>query len=218
MPSFGGASGNKLERSCTSAGALAGAYQTVINAYGLRAIDIDIETDAYADSTIQQRTVDALKIIRNSNPNVHIYVTFPSGPSGPDNTMIGKAAASGLTVDGWSIMPFDFGAAGQNMGTLTVQAAEGLKNRLVSAYGYSADTAYRHSGISSMNGITDEQETVTVANFQTILGYAQQHHLARLTFWSVNRDRQCAGGISDSCSGVGQASWDFTRVFAQYRG
>jgi hypothetical protein len=47
---------------------------------------------------------------------------------------------------------------------------------------------------------------VTVANFQTILGYAQQHHLARLTFWSVNRDRPCAGGLSDSCSGVGQAS------------
>jgi hypothetical protein len=218
MPSFGGASGNKLERSCTTAAALAGAYQRVISAYGLRAIDIDIETDAYADPTIQQRTVDALKIVRSGNPSLHIYVTFPSGQSGPDNTLIGKAAASGFAADGWSIMPFDFGAAGQNMGTLTVQAAEGLKNRLISAYGYPADTAYRHAGISSMNGITDAQETVTVANFQTILGYAQQHHLARLTFWSVNRDRPCSGGVSDSCSGVSQAAWDFTRVFAQYRG
>jgi hypothetical protein len=218
IPSFGGASGNKLERSCTTAAALAGAYQKVISAYGLRAIDIDIETDAYADSTIQQRTVDALKIIRTNNPGLHIYVTFPSGPSGPDNTLISKAAAGGFTSDGWSIMPFDFGGAGQNMGTITTQAAEGLKNRLVAAYGWSADTAYRHSGISTMNGITDEQETVTQANFQTILAYAQAHHLARLTFWSVNRDRQCAGAIGDNCSGVGQASWDFTRIFAQYRG
>jgi hypothetical protein len=218
IPSFGGASGNKLERSCTTASALAGAYQRVISAYGLRAIDIDIETDAYADSTIQQRTVDALKIVRAGNPGLHIYLTFPSGPSGPDNTLIGKAAAGGFTSDGWSIMPFDFGGAGQNMGTLTTQAAEGLKNRLVAAYGWSADTAYRHSGISTMNGITDEQETVTPANFQTVLAYAQQHHLARLTFWSVNRDRPCAGGLDDSCSGVSQASWDFTRIFAQYRG
>jgi Ricin-type beta-trefoil lectin domain len=218
IPSFGGASGNKLERSCTSAAALAGAYQRVISAYGLRAIDIDIETDAYSDAAAQQRTVDALKIVRASNPGVHLYVTFPSNQSGPDASLINRAAAGGLTVDGWGIMPFDFGGAGQNMATLTIQAAEGLKNRLVSAYGYSADVAYRHSGISSMNGITDVGETVTVANFQTILGYAQQHHLARLTFWSVNRDRQCAGGLSDNCSGVGQASWDFTRVFAQYRG
>jgi hypothetical protein len=218
IPSFGGASGNKLERNCTSAAALAGAYQRVIAAYGLRAIDIDIETDAYSDPAAQQRTVDALKIIRANNPGLHIYVTFPSGQTGPDASLINRAAAGGLTVDGWGIMPFDFGAAGQNMGTLTIQAAEGLKNRLVSAYGYSADAAYRHSGISSMNGTTDVGETVTVANFQTILGYAQQHHLARLTFWSVNRDRQCAGALSDSCSGVGQASWDFTRVFAQYRG
>jgi hypothetical protein len=35
VPSFGGYSGNKLESSCTSASALAGAYQKVINAYGL---------------------------------------------------------------------------------------------------------------------------------------------------------------------------------------
>jgi hypothetical protein len=218
MPSFGGASGTKLERVCGSASALAAAYQQVINAYGLRAIDIDIETDAYSDATVQQRTVDALKIVRSANPGITLYVTFPSNQSGPDASMINRAAASGLIVDGWTIMPFDFGGAGQDMGALTVQAAEGLKNRLVAAYGYLADQAYRRSGISSMNGITDVGETVTVANFRTMLAYAQQHHLARLTFWSVNRDRPCAGGGADSCSGVAQAAWDFTRVIAGYRG
>ncbi|MCQ8188258.1 hypothetical protein [Streptomyces rugosispiralis] len=118
----------------------------------------------------------------------------------------------------WTIMPFDFGGAGQNMGQLTIRAAEGLKNTVKSAYGYSDDQAYRHSGISSMNGITDNSETVTVDDFRTILGYAQQKHLARLTFWSVNRDRPCTGGGADTCSGVSQQPWDFTRVFAQYGG
>jgi hypothetical protein len=218
VPSFGGASGNKLEISCTSAPALAAAYQRVISAYGLRAIDIDIEGDAYSNPTVQQRTVDALKTIRASNPGLTIYVTFPANQSGPDATLINRAAASGLTVDGWTIMPFDFGGNGQDMGALSTQSAEGLKNRLVAAYGYSADQAYRHSGISSMNGITDVGENVSVANFRTMLSYAQLHHLARLTFWSVNRDRPCAGALADNCSGVGQAAWDFTRVFAQYRG
>ncbi len=114
--------------SCASAGALAAAYQKVINAYGLKAIDIDIEADAYSNPTVQQRTVDALKTVAANNPGIKLYVTFGTGKTGPDNSLINRAAASGLTVDGWVIMPFDFGGAGQNMGTLTMQAAEGLKN------------------------------------------------------------------------------------------
>ncbi|MGW3283152.1 lectin [Streptomyces sp. NPDC001002] len=218
IPSFGGYSGNKLESSCSSAGELAAAYQKVINAYALKAIDIDIEADAYSNGTVQQRTVDALKTVKANNPGIKIYITIGTGQSGPDTSLINRAHNSGLTVDAWAIMPFDFGGAGQNMGNLTVQAAEGLKNALKSAYGYTDDAAYRDMGISSMNGITDNNETVTVADFRTILAYAQQHHLARLTFWSANRDRPCTGGPADSCSGVSQGNWDYTRVFSAYTG
>ncbi|MEV8066935.1 lectin [Streptomyces sp. NPDC085995] len=218
IPSFGGYSGNKLESSCSSAGELAAAYQKVINAYGLKAIDIDIEADAYSNPTVQQRTVDALKTVKNNNPGLKVYVTIGTGQSGPDTSLINRAASAGLTVDAWTIMPFDFGGAGQNMGTLTQRAAEGLKTALKNAYHYSDDQAYRDMGISSMNGVTDNNETVTVADFRTILAYAQQHHLARLTFWSANRDRPCTGGPADSCSGVSQQNWDYTRVFAAYTG
>jgi hypothetical protein len=218
IPSFGGYSGNKLESSCSSAGELASAYQKVINAYGLKAIDIDIEADAYSNPTVQQRTVDALKTVKANNAGLKVYITIGTGQSGPDTSLINRAASSGLTVDAWAIMPFDFGGAGQNMGNLTTRAAEGLKSALKNAYGYSDDRAYRDMGISSMNGITDNSETVTVDDFRTILAYARQHHLARLTFWSANRDRPCTGGSADSCSGVNQNNWDYTRVLAQYTG
>ncbi|MEV6808588.1 lectin [Streptomyces sp. NPDC051132] len=220
IPSFGGYSGNKLESSCSSAGELAAAYQKVINAYGLKAIDIDLEADAYSNSTVQQRTVDALKTVKANNPGIKVYVTMGTGQSGPDTSLINRAAASGLTVDSWTIMPFDFGGAGQNMGTLTQRAAEGLKTALKNAYRYTDDQAYRDMGISSMNGITDVNETVSTADFQTILAYAQQHHLARLTFWSVNRDRPCSGAYpnNDTCSGVAQNAWQFTSIFAKYTG
>ncbi|PKW11411.1 Glycosyl hydrolases family 18 [Streptomyces sp. 1222.5] len=218
IPSFGGYSGNKLESSCSSAGELAAAYQKVVNAYGLKAIDIDLEADAYGNPTVQQRTVDALKTVKADNPGLKVYITIGTGQSGPDTSLINRAASSGLTVDAWAIMPFDFGGAGQNMGNLTTQAAEGLKSALKNAYHYSDDQAYRDMGISSMNGITDNNETVTVNDFRTILSYAQAHHLARLTFWSANRDRPCTGGPADSCSGVSQSAWDYTRVFAGYTG
>ncbi|WP_370944826.1 ricin-type beta-trefoil lectin domain protein [Amycolatopsis sp. cg5] len=220
IPSFGGYSGNKLESSCGSAGELAAAYQKVINGLGFKAIDLDLEADAYSNPAVQQRTIDALKTVRANNPGIKLYFTIGTGQSGPDTSLINRAAASGLTLDGWTIMPFDFGGAGQNMGNLTVQAAEGLKNAVKNAYGYSDDQAYRRMGISSMNGITDVNETVTLNDFRTILNYANAHHLARLTFWSTNRDRPCPGGYpnNDTCSGVAQQNWDFTRIFAQYAG
>jgi hypothetical protein len=71
-----------------------------------------------------------------------------------------------------------------------------------------------------MNGNTDESdETVTTGDFNTILGYAQSHHIARFTFWSVNRDRQCASGLDgDSCSGISQSAYAFTKIIAKYHG
>jgi hypothetical protein len=221
--SFGGWDGKKLGEKCTSASALAGAYQKVINAYKLRAIDIDIENTEFGSGTVRQRVISALKTIQNNNPGIKIYVTFGTTPSGPDGAgldLIKKGKAAGLSVTGWTIMPFDFGGHSGSMGSATKSAADGLKNAVKSAYGYSDATAYAHIGISSMNGKTDESdETVTTGDFNTILSYAKSHHIARFTFWSVNRDRQCSSGSDpDACSGISQASYAFTKIIAQYHG
>lgn len=221
--SFGGWSGNKLGEKCSSATALAGAYQKVIDAYRLKAIDIDIENTEFGNGTVRQRVVDALKIVKANNPGLITYVTLGTTPSGPDSTgrdLIHKGAAAGLANDGWIVMPFDFGGHSGSMGQASVSALEGLKSAVKSAYGYSDDAAYRHIGVSSMNGKTDESdETVSTADFQTILGYAKQHHLARFAFWSVNRDRQCGSGSDpDACSGVSQSPYAFTKIVVQYGG
>jgi chitinase len=221
--SFGGWSGNKLGEHCSSASALAGAYQKVINAYSLKAIDIDIEATEFSNGTVRQRVVDALKTVKANNPGLKTFITFGTTPTGPDATgkdLINKGAAAGLNNDGWTIMPFDFGGHSGSMGSATVSAAEGLKNAVKSAYGYSDAVAYSKIGISSMNGKTDESdETVSTGDFQTILGYAQQHHIARLTFWSINRDRACGSGSdADSCSGVSQQPYAYTKILVQYAG
>ncbi|MEU0206704.1 alpha-galactosidase [Streptomyces canus] len=221
--SVGGWSGNKLGERCSSASALAGAYQKVIDAYRLKALDIDIENTEWSKATVRQRVVDALKTVKANNPGLKTVITFGTTTSGPDSTgvdMIKRAANSGLANDVWCIMPFDFGGGTTNMGTLTTQAMEGLKARVKSAYGYSDATAYAHIGLSSMNGTTDDSgERVRVADFKTMLAYAQQHHIGRLTYWSVNRDRPCGSGTDgDSCSGVTQQPYDYLKVFTQYSG
>jgi len=218
VPSFGGWSGNKLEITCSTAEQLAGAYQKVIDAYGLSAMDIDIEGDAYEDDAVRQRTVDALARVKGSNPDLKVYVTFGTAQDGPDTRMIDSAAASGLIVDAWTVMPFNFGGNGQDMGELTARATDGLKAAVKNAYGYTDEEAYNHSGISSMNGNTDVGEVVTQDNFQSIVDYANEKHLGRLAYWSVNRDRPCTGGGADSCSGVPQQDWEFTKILAGFQG
>lgn len=71
-----------------------------------------------------------------------------------------------------------------------------------------------------MNGKTDVAgETVTTADFRTILAYARQHHIVRFSFWSINRDRPCGSGTNaDSCSGIAQQPYEFTKIVVQYAG
>lgn len=220
--SFGGMGGTKLGVTCHTPAALAAAYQKVIDAYRLRSIDLDIEDTEISDAAVRQRVISALVILRQRDPGLMISVTISAEPTGPDGAgrdLITRAAADGLRVDAWTIMPFDFSARATDMGRASVQAAEALKYDLMTAYREPASAAYQTMGISSMNGRTDTGEIIGVTDFQAMLSYAQAHHLARFAFWSVNRDRPCApGSTADSCSGIGQAPYAFTSIVASYRG
>ncbi|MGW7752377.1 chitinase [Streptomyces violaceusniger] len=221
--SFGGWSGNKLGEKCSSASALAGAYQKVIDAYKLKSIDIDIEASEFENATVRQRVVDALKTVKQKNSGIKVYVTFGTTTSGPDangKDLVKRGATAGLDVDGWAVMPFDFGQGSIDMAGATKSAVDGLKNTVASAYGLSSDAAYRKVGFSSMNGKTDVAgETISLNNFKDMVSYAKSHHLARVSFWSLNRDRKCGSGTDgDACSGIDQGTYDFTKVLAGYNG
>jgi hypothetical protein len=221
IPSFGGYSGNKLGPNCSTPQALAGAYQQVINAYGLKAIDIDIEnTDEFESEAVQDRILNALKIVKQNNPSIKTIITFGTATTGPTwwgTRLINQSAALAANIDVFTIMPFDFGG-GANMYQNSINAADGLRNNLKTAYGWTDDTAYRHMGISGMNGLSDQQELTSTATWTQIRDWAAARHLARFTFWAVNRDRGCAGGgVVSTCSGIAQSDWDFTRITAGFQ-
>jgi chitinase len=222
--SFGGWSGKKLGTACKTPQALAAAYQKVIDAYSLHAIDIDIEHGEFTNKKTRLRVVAALAAVQSANPGLEISITFGTGEGGPEadgQSLIADAAAIGFQPSVWTIMPFDFGAPVSNMGQTSIRAAEGLARELSARYGLSSAAAYQHVGISSMNGHTDEtDETVSASDFQAMLGFAQAHDLGRLTFWSVNRDRPCAKGSKeeDSCSGISQQAYEFSDLVASYHG
>ncbi|MEO5874875.1 MAG: ricin-type beta-trefoil lectin domain protein [Streptosporangiaceae bacterium] len=218
--SFGGWSGNKLGPNCSSAAAFAGAVQQVINAVGPAVVDFDIEnSDEFQNATVQDRILGGLKIVKQNNPNTRIAVTFGTTTSGPDSwgvRLINQSKALGVNIDAYTIMPFDFGG-GANMYQSTVNASEGLKNAIKSAWGWTDAQAYAHMGISGMNGLSDQQEVTSLGTWTQIRDWANSKGLARLAFWSVNRDRPCpGGGVQETCSGIAQNNWDFTRVTAGF--
>ncbi|MGV9452055.1 carbohydrate binding domain-containing protein [Streptomyces sp. NPDC003635] len=222
VPSIGGWSGNKLGPNCSTAEALAGAYQRVIDAYGLKAIDVDIEnTDEFENAVVQDRILNALKIVKANNPGLRTIITFGTTTTGPTywgNRLIDQARALNANIDVFTIMPFDFGGGADMYGN-TVNATEGLKNKLKSAFGWDDATAYAHIGISGMNGLSDQQELTSPATWTQIRDWANSHHIARLAFWSVNRDRPCpGGGVVSNCSGISQSNWQFTSITAGFTG
>ncbi len=222
--SFGGWSGKKLGNSCKTPAALAAAYQQVIADYSLKAIDIDIEHGEFSSKKVRKRVIEALAIVQGEDPGLEISVTFGTAEGGPEpdgRSLIADAAAIGFQPSAWTIMPFDFGRPLTDMGHASIRAVEGLAGDIAAAYGISSAAAYEHAGVSSMNGETDESSVlVSVEDFETMLAFAQQNHLARFTFWAVNRDRQCQGGenAGEDCSGISQSPYAFTDVIAQYHG
>jgi chitinase len=215
IPSIGGWSGNKLGPTCSSASALAGAYQKVINAGKFTAIDLDIEnSDEFENNTVQDRILGAVKIIKQNNPGVKVVITIgteTSGPNAKGKRFIQRSKDLGAPVDVWAVMPFDFSSGG-DMVAMTKSAVTGLKNHLKTVFGLSDDAAFRKSGLSSMNGHTDNAgENVTVANFKSIVSWANSVHLARVSFWALNRD--CNG-----CAGISQGLYDFTKANAGFTG
>ncbi|WP_157515896.1 chitinase [Nocardiopsis trehalosi] len=219
IPSIGGWSGAKLGERCPDSASLAAAYQRVIDAYDLAAIDIDIEASEIENEQTQDRVLGAVRIVKRDNPGLHVAMTLGTAVSGPNywgQRLIRRAAELDAGVDNWTIMPFNFGG-GADMAAATRQASEGLNRVISSAYGVSSAEAYAMQGISSMNGRTDTGETVTADAYRRMRDFAQTSGMSRFTFWSVNRDRPCATP-TDSCGGIDQRPWEFTSITAGFAG
>ena len=220
IPSFGGFNGSKLGEQCTTPAALAAQYLRVVDQFSLSAIDIDIEANEFDNDASRNRVVDALKLVKQQRPALITIVTMPttiSGLSFAGNQLVSRAASTQANIDIFTIMPFDFGG-GNDMFNATVSATNGLNTALRNAFGWNQATAYAHSGISGMNGLSDQSELTSPATWTQIRDFAAQNHLARLAFWGVNRDRGCPGqAVNSSCSSIAQSDWQFTAITAGFR-
>ncbi|MEU8513435.1 carbohydrate-binding protein [Kitasatospora sp. NPDC048722] len=220
--SVGGYGGTKLGQVCGTPEATAAGYQQVVTKYQLKAIDFDLEEPEYENTAAIHNEIGAARILQQNNPGLYVSITTAGTNAGTGwfgTQMLGEAKSQGFTPDNFSIMPFD---GGFNGAAAQTDALVKFNQILRNTFGWSEATAYAHEGVSMMNGRTDAAEYFRQADFQTVLDFATAHNLARYTFWSVNRDRQCQGpvdpGLSGSCSSVAQGDWDFTKYTVKFAG
>jgi chitinase len=84
---------------------------------------------------------------------------------------------------------------------------------------------WQRMGVTVMLGQNDVAgEVFTIGDARGLVRFAQDHDLARVSMWSLNRDNQCGqafgenGVLSDSCSGVAQEPLDFSTIFSALNG
>ena len=223
--SFGGESGSELAASCSSLSQLTAAYQSVIATLHVTHIDFDIEGAEIAYTADNALRFQAINALEAANPGLVVSVTIPVLPSGPDangQAFLAAAQAAGTRIDVINVMTMDYygtwDTGGPNMGADAVAAAQAT---LAYARTLWPGMTYANIGVTPMIGQNDDPaEVFTEADAQTLVSFAQQNHLGRLGFWSVDRDQPCGGSASGlpACSQISQQPLDFTRIFLKYTG
>jgi chitinase len=228
--SFGGYNGVELGAACPDASSLAQAYQQVIDKYALTHIDLDIEGDDLGDAAGETKRFQAVRILKQNaaaaGRPLEVSLTMPVttiGLSDLDRAEIQRATDNGADIDTYAAMAFDYGGPGGSMASDVTKVMEDAHAQLVALRpDLSSAEVYARTGLILMNGHTDQpSELFTQDTFTSLLGYATDHHLARLSFWSLNRDRACTGStgwVDGKCSSVSQQPYDFARIIAPFAG
>ena len=189
--SFGGAAGIELGQACGSVSSLQAAYQSVISAYSLKWMDLDIEGASIADTTSVDRRNQALKNLQSANSGLRVGYTLPVMPTGLTQdglNLLSNAKTRGVRVDVVNIMAMDYGPC-IDMGQAAIQAANATRSQIASL-GMSSKVGI--TPMINVNDVTCENFTTSDASEVTNFANANSSWISETAFWAVGRD----GGYS----------------------
>ncbi len=221
--SFGGAAGPYLAQTCTTQASQAAAYEKVIDAFGIKHIDFDIE------ASIDFNTMNkAIAQVQHDRPGTTVSYTLEVvGDTYGIVDSIGTAVLSNAVTNGVNVsivnpMTMDYGpSAGVEWGDSVIMAAQATEHQMASIWP-SKTTAqlYAMLGVTPMIGHNDTGPIFSLADGTKLVNWANTNHIGLLAFWSVGRDNVgCpGGGVSPTCSGISQSTYQFTSIFAGFTG
>jgi chitinase len=233
--SFGGQLNDELSTTCTDPGALADAYESVIDRYELATIDLDIEGVALDDAAAGARRAAAIKTVQDravaDGRTLSVWLTLPVDTAGLTDS--GRAAvtsmvAAGVEVSGVNGMTMNFGgskAPQESMGDAVTRAAKALHGQLWTVFGsadrsFDSTRAWGKVGITPMIGQNDTPgEVFTLDDASQVNGFARDNGVGLVSMWDLNRDATCGHPlpivltvVQNTCSGVDQGGVSFADV------
>jgi hypothetical protein len=231
--SFGGAINQELARTCPTVDALTAQYQAVIDRYGIRDLDFDIEGADQTDAASLARRFQAIARLQTAGiaagKPVRVSLTLPVMPWGLTDAGLGvvrAAISNGVDVGTVNVMAMDYfdpalAPYTGRMGDYAIQAAGTVQRQLAGLYPAKSGAAlWSMVGVTPMLGINDDpSEVFTTADAAKLTAFARQQGLGRLSMWSINRDGPCGQPTSttqNTCSGVGDRAWAFSGAFLPF--
>jgi chitinase len=233
IPSFGGFSadngGTELADSCSSVDAIAAEFERVVTTYDVSRLDLDVEDNSLTNKAGIDRRNKAIQKVEawaaRSERTLEFVYTLPTNTTGLDSTgvhLLRNATANLARVDIVNIMTFDYyDSQPHEMAADTKTAADHLITTLRGLYpDRPVERLWSMVGITEMVGIDDfgPPEILTTRDAVIVERWAQEHGIAELSFWALERDNgRCPGTAgSDSCSGIHQAAWQFSHTFEPF--
>jgi hypothetical protein len=126
-----------------------------------------------------------------------------------------NAAAKGLTVL-VNPMTMEFGSSRPDWGDAVIAAAESSLRQLKQIWPAKSDAELKRLlGVTPMIGRNFNGKVFTQAHARKLVAWANTNRIGLLGFWSAGRDNGgCpGGGISPTCSSIGQTQYEFTNIF-----
>jgi hypothetical protein len=217
---LGGQGAVDLAQSCNDPAELQTQYQAVIDKYGVRWLDFDVESKALRDAASIDRRSVAIVALQRANPGLMVSFTLEASPDGLTDESVAvlkNLAQRHVPVDVVNAMAMDYGpdenprAMGQYAIAAAGHALEQMKSADVNA----------GLGVTVMIGRNDVRpEVFTLDDAQKVLGFARGNSKIRLlSIWSAGRDKSCSKNVrkvSPVCSGVPQQPYEFSHIFENF--
>jgi chitinase len=214
--SFGGADGTYLEYACGSAGELASAIEAFIDETGITDLDFDLEQGSRSSNAgLNALRAAALKQVQDAR-HARVAFTLPVAQSGilqESVDIVAAAVQAGVQISFVNGMTMDYGD-GTDLGVAPSQSMDSLARQLQSLLGLGEADAYRKVGAIAMLGKNDDNETFSLDNARTFIAHAKQKQLGLVSFWAIQRDQRCPGGLDlNYCNGQNGGTFDFHQIF-----
>ncbi len=215
--SFGGAAGTEIATAHTDPLVIMREYEKSVTFYNARWLDFDIEGSHLDQLNVVRRRNEALVMLKRAHPTIKLSLTVPVAPNGLLQNalnLLEDAKSKGLYFDIVNIMAMNYGESNQNMGQTAINAAQGTLAQLRRL------SIPSKIGVTPMLGQNDTpREVFGLADARLLVSYALNpaNQITFLSFWALYRDNNNSKDYNES-SLVSQSPFDFSRIFAQFKG